>query len=103
MIKPLHILHLEDDLRDAKLIAEILTAEWPELRISHVESQADFVHTLGRDRFDLVLSDFSVPGWDGIEALAATRRHSTDIPFIFCSGTIGEEAAIEAVRRGATD
>ncbi len=97
------ILHLEDNLRDADLAQELLTAEWPDCVITLVATRDAFVQALDQGAHDIVLSDFQLPGFNGLEALELTRTRAPHVPFIFCSGTIGEERAIEAVRAGAAD
>ncbi len=99
----MRILHLEDDRADAELVRALLTAEWPECRITLVASKPAFVAELARGGYDLILSDFALPQFDGLEALEIARRQSGETPFIFLSGNIGEDRAIEAVRAGAQD
>lgn len=98
----LRILHLEDNPQDAELIHAMLAEEWPDCAITLVDTRAAFAAELGRDH-DLILSDFSLPGFDGLQALKLARAERPDRPFIFVSGSIGEERAIEAVRYGAFD
>jgi two-component system, cell cycle sensor histidine kinase and response regulator CckA len=99
----LHLLHLEDSLADAELIRLMLAQDWPDCRIERVETKSDFVAALRHRPFDLILSDFSIPGFDGLTALALARQIQTDTPFVFLSGTIGEDNAVEALKNGATD
>ncbi|HWA26280.1 MAG TPA: PAS domain S-box protein [Lacunisphaera sp.] len=97
------ILHLEDNLRDAELAREMLLAEWPDCVITLVATREAFLAELESGNPDIVLSDFQLPGFNGLEALELTRMRAPHVPFIFFSGTIGEERAIEAVRAGAAD
>ena len=97
------ILHLEDNLRDADLVREMLTAEWPDCLITLVATRDAFLQALDQGDHDIILSDFQLPGFNGLEALELARKQVPHIPFIFFSGTIGEERAIEAVRAGAAD
>ena len=99
----LNILHVEDNPRDAELVRDMLTGEWPDCTIRVVATREEFLGELGRGGYDLVLSDFQLPAFNGLEALELTRQHAPELPFIFFSGTIGEERAIEAVRAGAAD
>src|SRR5437870_461181 len=99
----LQILHLEDNLADAELCFETLTGAGINCDIVRVDSQADFVKRLREGSFDLIISDFSLPHFDGKSALAFAHKHYPDTPFIFVSGTIGEDAAIESLVSGATD
>jgi len=99
----MRILHLEDSINDASLIEDMLLAEWPLARITRVVASDEFGAALAENDFDLILSDFSLPGFEGTAALDLARERCPDKPFIFLSGTIGEERAIEALQRGAFD
>lgn len=97
------LLHLEDSVTDAELFWPHLKREWPACEILRVETQETFVAALQEQKLDLILSDFTMPRFDGLEALTLARAKRPDIPFIFLSGTIGEAKAIEAFHHGATD
>ncbi|WP_426955680.1 HWE histidine kinase domain-containing protein [Muricoccus radiodurans] len=97
------ILHLEDSPLDAELVAEQLSRAGVRCTIQLVFTQEAYAAALVEGAFDVVLADYVVPGFDGLVALALARELAPDIPFIFVSGTLGEEAAVEAVRQGATD
>src|SRR5579872_909712 len=99
----LRILHLEDDPADARLIRSMLQSESLVREITRVETGAEFAAALDQRRFDFILSDHTMPGFDGMSALALAREKQPDVPFIFVSGTIGEELAIESLKQGATD
>ena len=99
----MHLLHLEDSPTDAELIAILIRREWPACEISHVATINEYRAALETGGFDLILSDYSLPGFDGLSALAMARAHFPETPFLFLSGTIGEERAVEALKRGATD
>jgi PAS domain S-box-containing protein len=99
----LRILHLEDDPDDAELVRRTLDREGIPSRIERVITRRDFVTALDDGPIDLVLSDFSLPTFDGMAALALVRERGADIPFILVSGTLGEETAIDSLRNGATD
>ena len=103
MNSTLRILHLEDNSNDAELVREILTEHKVNCEITRVQSRKDFEAALGNGGFDLILSDYKVPSFDGISALAIARERCPDIPYIFVSGNIGEERAIETLKNGATD
>jgi two-component system sensor histidine kinase UhpB len=103
MESPLHILHLEDDPTDAALVQSTLKAGGITCAISRVQNRKDFVASLERDGIDLILSDFSLPAFDGFASLKIARARCPDIPFILVSGTLGEELAIDSLKRGATD
>jgi len=97
------ILLLEDSPTDAELIRHTLTQSRLKFTLERVETRASFVARLGTFAPDLILSDFSLPEFDGYAALAIARRKSPQIPFIFVTGTLGEEVAIETLKKGATD
>ncbi len=97
------ILHLEDNPRDAMLVRDLLLQEWPECFISVVATRDDFISLLKLGGYDLILSDFQLPGFNGLDALELVRELTPEIPFVFFSGTLGEESAIDAVRSGAAD
>ena len=103
MSSPIRILLLEDDPNDAGLIEEILEANDFICRIRRVQDCAAFLAALEDGEFDLILSDHKLPSFDGLSALNLALRARPDIPFIFVSGTLGEEAAIDALKVGATD
>lgn len=100
---PRRILHLEDNLPDAELIRILVTEEWPECEIKLVTNRFSYTSELQCARYDLILSDYSLAGFDGMEALHLARERVPDTPFLFLSGTIGEDRAIEAVKAGAHD
>ncbi|MDB6094129.1 MAG: hybrid sensor histidine kinase/response regulator, partial [Verrucomicrobia bacterium] len=99
----LRVLHVEDNLADAELIKSLLEEEWPDCVIDRVQTRDAFMASLRAAQFDLILSDFSLPQFDGLSALALARQRDMSTPFIFISGTIGEDNAVDALRRGATD
>jgi two-component system, cell cycle sensor histidine kinase and response regulator CckA len=101
--KSMHLLHLEDSDLDAELLADYIRQEWPDCTIDRVIGRTDFSRALQQPKFDLILSDYSIPGFDGLSALELAQKHAPLTPFIFVSGTIGEERAVEALKRGATD
>jgi PAS domain S-box-containing protein len=100
---PLRILHLEDQAADAELMQELLTASGLPNETTRVDTEADFVAALERGGFDLILSDFSLPGFDGHRALEHATRRRPDVPFVFVTGSLGEDTAVEMLKRGATD
>jgi formate hydrogenlyase transcriptional activator len=103
MRRPLRILSLEDDPRDTELIQESLEAEGIACEVTRVDTQPAFHASLDGDRCDLILADYTLPSFDGLEALKLAMSARPDVPFIFVTGTLGEEVAIEALKIGATD
>jgi PAS domain S-box-containing protein len=101
--RPLRILHLEDDVRDAELARELLAADGLECEIVRVDTREAFLAALEAGGFDLVLADYALPAFDGIAAQQIALARDPDLPFIFLSGTFGEEVAIERLKAGATD
>src|SRR5262249_27057239 len=101
--KPLHILLLEDNVTDAELVKALLDADGVHAEIVRVETRVDFVGALEDRGFDLILADYTLPSFDGVSALKIALGSRPDLPFIFVSGTLGEEVAIDAVKIGATD
>ncbi|MDE1170473.1 MAG: response regulator [Verrucomicrobium sp.] len=100
---PLRVLHVEDNERDAALIREILESDGLPCRYTRVETEEALRHALKEEGADVVLADLSLPAFDGRTALEIVNRAAPDVPFLFVSGTIGEEAAIESIKLGATD
>jgi PAS domain S-box-containing protein len=80
----------------------MITARWPESHFIRADTKEDFVAALESD-LDLILSDYTMPGFSGRDALLIAREKCPEIPFLFVSGTIGEDAAVEALKNGATD
>jgi signal transduction histidine kinase len=103
MNSPLHILHLEDDLNDAALVRATLAEGKIDCVVNCVQTRAGFVDALERGGIDLVLSDFSLPAFDGLAAAEVVRTGWPLIPFILVSGTLGEEQAVDSLKSGAAD
>ena len=103
MDQTLRILHLEDDPDDATLIHRRLQAEGLSVAVRNVQDLDAFRSALAADDFDLVLSDFRLGTATGLDALEVRRQLRPDVPFIFVSGALGEERAVETLRNGATD
>jgi PAS domain S-box-containing protein len=99
---PIRILHLEDDAHDAELVREFLAAENIACAIDRVWTRADFVAALDQD-YDLILADHRLPSFGGEQALELAHARAANVPFIFVSGTLGEDVAVEALKHGATD
>lgn len=103
MKTPKRLLLLEDDPNDYELIRRTVWKEWPECELVRVSSQSGFEAALAQGGFDVILSDYNVPAFDGASALALVRTRSPELPFIFVSGAIGDDVAVECLKAGATD
>ncbi len=101
--KCIQILHLEDDAADAELIQAILDSTDITSQITRVQTSTDFSEALSKGGYDLILADYQLPSYNGLSALNLVRDRYPDIPFIFVSGTLGEDAAINALTEGAVD
>jgi signal transduction histidine kinase len=99
----LRVLHLEDDSDDAELIRATLSAEGIDCDTVRVETRDDFIKAITCDSFDMIFADYSLPSFDGLEALKIAKERCPDTPFIFVSGKMGEELAIDTLKGGATD
>ena len=99
----LRILHLEDNQTDAQLVHEMLDAEGISCTVTCVKTREAYEKALESESFDLILTDFSLPRFDGLSALALARQKRPETPMIFISGTMGEEAAVRCLQQGATD
>jgi len=103
MSEGVRILMVEDMPLEAELSVRQLRKEGIECEVRRVESESALRTAIAEFRPQVILSDFTLPGFDGLEALEVAREAAADVPFIFVSGTIGEERAIEALKRGAAD
>ncbi|HTH47595.1 MAG TPA: response regulator [Candidatus Limnocylindria bacterium] len=102
MDKPIRILIVEDRAIDAELLVREVQRAGFQPEWQRVELEADFLAALDNPP-DLVLSDYSLPHFDGITAVVLLRQRGLDTPFILVSGIVGEDVAVEAMKRGATD
>ncbi len=103
MNKKLQILHLENDADDARLVKDALELAGIGSEITLVHTAEDFIEYLKRGDYDVILADYKLPNYDGISALKLVREQFNGTPFIFVSGTMGEDAAIQALTQGAMD
>jgi len=99
----LRILYLEDDSNDVVLVQSVLEAEGLDCQVVAVETKDDFLAQADKGGFDLFFADYTLPSFDGMSALALARKKYPDVPFLFVTGTLGEELAIESLKNGATD
>ncbi len=103
MSERLKIIHLEDDPNDAELILASLKQGGIEADVECMSTRAEFERAIESHSADIILSDYALPQFDGLSALAMVQRVTPETPFILVSGTLGEEAAVESLRGGATD
>jgi PAS domain S-box-containing protein/diguanylate cyclase (GGDEF)-like protein len=103
MDSTLRLVIVEDIDTDAKLVAWHLAKGGLDFRMHRVETEEAFLDAIEQIKPDVIVSDFSLPQFDGLRALAIATERAPETPFLFVSGTIGEERAIDALRRGATD
>jgi diguanylate cyclase (GGDEF)-like protein len=103
MTAKLQLVVVEDNVIDAELVARHLAKAGLDVVMHRVQTESELVSALHEKRPDLILSDFSLPQFSGLRALDVARANAPETPFIYVSGTIGEERAIDALRRGATD
>jgi PAS domain S-box-containing protein len=103
MSRPLRVLYLEDDITDAELARDTLELDGFVCDVTRVETESGFRAALQQGGFDVILADYALPSFDGLSALKITLWQRPDLPFIFVSGTMGEEVAIETLKIGATD
>jgi PAS domain S-box-containing protein len=99
----MNILHVEDSAEDAELVRNLLTDEWPHCTIQVVSDPSQLIEKLRVEPYDLILSDFSMGSFNGLDALRLAQKMRPATPFIFLSGSIGEDRAIEALQAGAQD
>jgi two-component system cell cycle sensor histidine kinase/response regulator CckA len=100
---PIRVLLLEDDPNDAALALETLAAAGLEVTADVAGTRAEFMERVASGSYSLILCDFGLRGWDGLEALRWARASGYHAPFIYVSGTIGEDLAVECMKEGATD
>jgi two-component system cell cycle sensor histidine kinase/response regulator CckA len=101
--RTLRVLHVEDAPSDRELVAAALRREGLHCEFAYAANEQEFRKVLDGFPCDLILSDFTLPSFSGAAALALAKSARPDVPFLFVSGTIGEERAVESLRRGATD
>jgi len=99
----LRILHLEDNPADALLVRDLLEHDELKVEIRHVGNKVEFLKALPEKKWDVMISDYRLPDFTGLDALKVVREKYPLLPFILMSGTIGEQAAIESLKAGATD
>src|ERR1700733_3003621 len=101
--RALRVLYVEDSADDAKLSIRQLEQAGFSPTADIVDSPGPFAEALRSASYDVVLADNNVPGWSGMEALEMLQHHGRDVPFILVTGSLGEEPAVEFIKKGATD
>jgi PAS domain S-box-containing protein len=101
--RTLDLLIVEDAPDDAELVVLELARSGYEVRWQRVDTEGALRAALEQKTWDIVISDFAMPRFDGLQAFDVVRHHGADVPFIFVSGALGEERAVEAMRAGARD
>jgi signal transduction histidine kinase len=99
----LAVLHIEDNNLDAELVAKALRKGGFSISVAVVQNEADFEREIRLHPPDIVLADYNLPQWKGMEALEVLKREALDIPLILVSGALGDVTAVECIKRGATD
>jgi PAS domain S-box-containing protein len=99
----LRIISLEDDPNDTELIQASLETDGIDCEVTRVDTRAAFSASLEQRSADLILADYNLPSFDGLSALKVAKSICPEVPFLFVSGTLGEDVAIEALKIGATD
>jgi diguanylate cyclase len=102
-VTPLRLLQVEDTEDDAALVQLALSRAGYDVLARRVDSAEGLRRELHQSGWDLVIADYTMPGFSGTKALAIVREQHPDLPFIFVSGTIGEDTAVAAMRTGAHD
>jgi PAS domain S-box-containing protein len=103
MTSLLRILHLEDNRQDAELVKALLEADGLASDIVRVDSREAFANAIAGPPFDIILADYNLPSFDGLSAQTMAAAARPETPFIFLSGTLGEEVAVERLKAGAID
>ena len=101
--KPISILLLEDNPADASLALQTLKAAGLQLTSDVVRTSPAFMEAVRSKPYHVILCDYSLPGWNGLDALRWVRSSAFKMPFIYVSGTLDEEVAVECIKEGATD
>jgi PAS domain S-box-containing protein len=100
---PLRVLILEDNPGDVDLCIRELNNAGFTVQTAVVDTEKAFAATLEAQGFDVILSDYRIPAWSGVEAFHLLKRSGKEIPFILVTGTLGEEAAVDLIKEGVSD
>src|SRR5688572_27594361 len=102
-LRSLNVILVEDSEDDAFLLKRQLQGAGYDVNLERVDNRSALIAALARGPWDIAFSDFSMPQFDGMQALQIVREHDKDLPFIIVSGTIGEERAVQLMKLGAQD
>jgi signal transduction histidine kinase len=100
---PLRVLHVEDNVMDAELVALALRKGGFSAAIEVVQTEAEFEKQLQLRVPDVVLADYNLPQWNGMEAVKSIQRAGVNVPVILVSGALGDVTAVNCIKQGATD
>jgi two-component system cell cycle sensor histidine kinase/response regulator CckA len=103
MTAPLHVMLIENSSADAQLNLHKLEHAGFQCQPQIITTRAEFLEHVARFPFDIVLADYRLPGWTGMDAFSAMRQAGRDVPFILVTGFLGEEVAVECIKQGVTD
>ena len=103
MSEPIRILYVDDYPLDRELVLDALEKEHGGFKVVEAASRAEFEARLAAHDYDLVLSDFNILGFEGLQVLDAVRAKAPQVPVVIVTGTGSEEIAVEAMKRGAAD
>ncbi len=99
MASPLHVIHIEDSSADSELMEHMLRDDGLNCEVKRIETREELVQALKGSVPDIIVSDCTLPNFSGLEALEIARAIKPEVPFIFFSGTIGEETRFSRCRR----
>jgi two-component system cell cycle sensor histidine kinase/response regulator CckA len=101
--KPLRLLFVEHEQDDVEIALRELEKSKIDFNVETVATREEFARKLCEKAFDIILADYRLPGWTGMDALALIKERGLDIPFVLVTGTLGEELAVECIKQGVTD
>ena len=99
----LHVLLLEDDALDAEAIVNRLECAGLNVSVKRVAARCDFEEAVAEEKYDVILAEYALPDFDGLAALTLAQQYQSGVPFLYISGSVGEEVALDTLQRGATD
>ena len=102
-IRKIRVLVVEDSASDSELMLHALKTGGFESDVHLVQAPADFADRIRTHKYDIVLADYNLPGWDGMETVTMLHQENLDIPVVLVSGALGELKAVECIKRGAAD